>query len=175
MKEHCINPLAQRPDKKTTLWKKLFHQYAPTQKSIEQSRLFQKIAPLLQHSPHYWHVNIDSVSRAAAIGLFCAFMLIPFQTILAITLGILFRANLPLSMGIIWINNPLTMGPMYYLCYRVGTLILHMPLETTITYTSIIKNLPFLWQPFLLGTFVTGLLISIVGYCVTRWVWKIVN
>jgi len=56
-----------------------------------------------------------------AVGLFCAFVPLPIQMLLAAAAAIIFRVNLPISVGLVWITNPVTIPPMFYFCYKVGT------------------------------------------------------
>ena len=49
-----------------------------------------------------------------AIGLFVAMLPIPGHTPLALILGLLLRANLPVALLVIWIANPLTYAPVSY-------------------------------------------------------------
>ena len=65
-------------------------------------------------------MNRRSVSVACAIGLFCAFIPIPFQMILAAGLAIIVRCNLPIAVALVWITNPITMPPLFFLAYKMG-------------------------------------------------------
>jgi len=89
--------------------------------------------PHLQHfgerlrEPKLWHLNRRSVSGAVALGLFIAFMPIPGQMILAVLLAIYFRVNLPISALAVWITNPVTIAPLFFFAYKVGSWILQVP------------------------------------------------
>lgn len=170
-RNNSINHLAQSPEVKLSLWKKIIRKFIPRQSTIEAHPLLQRFSPYLNSSDNYWHFNSQSVSRGVAIALFCAFMLMPFQTILAICLALCLRANLPLSVGIIWINNPLTIAPIYYACYKVGAIALDLPIATTLNFDNIVQELLPLWEPFLLGTFICGLLAGCAGYALARLIW----
>lgn len=82
---------------------------------------FGKIA----HEANLWHLNRRSAAGAFAVGVFLAFMPIPFQMIVAAACAIILRVNLPLSVAMVWISNPLTMPPMLFASYQVGSFILN--------------------------------------------------
>src|SRR5579862_8691996 len=65
--------------------------------------------------------NRESIARGVAIGLFVAILpILPFQSLLAILLTILLRANLPIAFFISWISNPFTIAPIAYFNYYIG-------------------------------------------------------
>lgn len=154
--------------------RKFLKRYMPDARTVREHRHLQFFGKLL-HDPNLWHMNRESVSRAFAIGLFWAFMPMPFQMIPAAALAIYFRANLPISVALVWVSNPLTMPPLFYFCYLVGTWILGAPtkaVEFQISWDWLTSELLAIWQPFLLGCVVVAATVSIAGYFGMHGFWR---
>jgi uncharacterized protein len=154
--------------------RRLIRRYLP---NFERIRTHPRLRFLGQrlHEPNLWHLNRASVAKAFAIGLFMAFVPVPFQMIPAAILAIYFRANMPISVALVWITNPLTMGPAYYFCYRIGAWLLSTParpidFELTLTWFS--TELLRIWQPFLFGCLLVATLLALVGYHGMHWLWR---
>ncbi len=63
-----------------------------------------------------------AVARGAAIGVFVAFTpLQGLQMIVAVALATACNANRVIAAALVWITNPLTIVPLYGLCYWVGS------------------------------------------------------
>lgn len=127
------------------------------------------------HEPNLWHLNRQSVSLAAFIGVFIAFIPLPTQMIIAALLAIFFRANLPISVCLVWITNPLTIAPIFFLSYKVGAAILDTPTEDIHFQLSmhwIKHSLAHNWQPFLLGCVICGLFFGLLSSTLTHWAWR---
>ena len=75
------------------------------------------------YASNLWHLNRYSASMAFFVGLFVAFMPIPGQVVVAAVLAVLLRCNLPLAVSLVFVTNPLTMAPVFYLAYEIGALI----------------------------------------------------
>jgi len=153
--------------------KKLFKRYIPETNDIKKQKHVRFFGKLL-HDSNLWHLNQYSVATGFSIGLFCAFMPMPFQMILASSLAIALRANLPLSMVLVWISNPITMPPMFYFAYKVGTLVIPttLNLQIELTWQSLADHLMLIWQPLLIGTFICGITSAIFANLVIRLVWR---
>lgn len=128
------------------------------------------------HDPNLWHLNRYSVSTAVFIGLFIAFIPIPVQMLTAALLALWWRANLPISVILVWVTNPLTMPPVYYFAYRVGATILHRPaypfeFEPTLAWLS--ERIGYIWEPLLLGCVISGLFFGLLGAALVRLTWRI--
>ena len=84
----------------------------PDHKKIRDHKHLRIFGKLL-HNPSLWHMNRHSVAKAFAVGLFFAWVPVPFQMVLGAGGAILFHANLPLSVVLVWLTNPFTMPPMF--------------------------------------------------------------
>lgn len=154
--------------------KKLFQRYLPNPKEIRNNK-YLKIFGTLIHEPNLWHFNRNSVATAFAVGLFCAWIPTPFQMVLAAGGAILFRANLPVSMALVWITNPLTMPPMFYAAYKIGAMILgvnEMPFEMELSWHWLLHEMMQIWKPFLVGCLIAGISFALVGYVSIQVFWR---
>ncbi len=154
--------------------RRLIKRYMPDPEFIRNHRHLRIFGTLL-HDANLWHLNRHSVSTAFAIGLFWGFMPMPFQMIPAAMLAILFRANLPISVALVWVSNPVTMPPLFYFCYKVGTWILQIPpkpFHFELSWEWLGSGLLAIWEPFLLGCVVVGGAASLLGYLSMRGFWR---
>lgn len=81
-----------------------------------------RLARMLNSDLVHW--NEGTVTRGVAIGMFWAFIPMPFQMLPASIFCWLIRGNLPVAVLCVWITNPLTLPPILLLEYRLGDLIL---------------------------------------------------
>src|SRR4029077_12846979 len=154
--------------------RRLFRRFLPDTERLRAHKHLQFLGERLPQ-PHLWHLTRHSVPKAFALGLFMAFMPIPLQTIPAALIAFYWRANLPGTMVFIWIRNPFTMAPAFLLCYSVGALVLHQPILPThlaISFDWLSGEFHRVWQPFLLGSFIVGTGLGLIGYYGTRWLWR---
>lgn len=153
--------------------RRFFKRYMPHPDRIKGSSL--RFLGKLIHEPNLWHLNRHSVSRAMAIGLFWAMIPMPMQMLAAALCALPARANLPTAAGLVWITNPLTMPVIFYFNYRVGAALLGtpafgMPPEMSLAWVG--RLLQTQWQPLLLGSIVVGIVLAILGYCLTLLYWR---
>ncbi|TYK64738.1 DUF2062 domain-containing protein [Colwellia echini] len=154
--------------------KKLIKRFMPDQQAIKDNKCLKVFGSLL-HNPNLWHLNRHSVAKAFAVGLFFAFMPVPFQMILAAAAAIILHANLPLSVALVWLTNPFTMPFIFYGCYLVGTLILGVrerSFQFEASWQWVIDSLSTIGPAFLLGCGVLALLFSVLGYFTIQMLWR---
>lgn len=148
--------------------------FMPHPDRVTQNPMIQKLGPRLQ-DPGIWHINRRSVSGAVAVGLFCAFIPVPFQMFLAAIGALLFRVNILIAVPMVWLSNPVTIPPLYYFCYKVGVWILGTTEQEFIFELSfhwLASGLQAVWQPFLLGCFTVGAICALLGYLAVRLIWR---
>lgn len=132
---------------------------------------FGKIA----HEANLWHLNRRSAAGAFAVGVFLAFMPIPFQMIVAAAFAIILRVNLPLSVAMVWISNPLTMPPMLFASYQVGSFLMNRHPEPFLFELSLSwfkAGFSTIVPPLFLGAFVLGACAAGVTYFLVRKIWR---
>jgi len=155
--------------------KKFLRKFLPDPHKITQSKSLRIFGNLLLE-PNLWHMNRKSVSMAFLIGLFIMWVPLPSQMILAAGAAILIRCNLPLSIALVWITNPITMPPMFYFAYKLGSLMLGLPannIEFVASFEWIEQQMALIWQPFLLGCFTLGVVSGITGFISIRLLWRL--
>ena len=153
--------------------KNFIKKYLPDPDSIKNHQSM-KIFGKFIHDGNLWHLHRRSARGAFAAGLFAALMPMPGQTILAAALAILFRVNLPLSAALVWLTNPLTMGPIFFICYQLGALILGHPghhVEPQVSLSWLIDSLDTIGKPFLLGSLIVACTLSALGYVLVDYFW----
>ena len=154
--------------------KKIIQRYLPDVHKIRTHKHLKFFGRLL-HDPNLWHLNRHSVSGAFAIGLFMAFVPMPFQMIPAAALAILFRVNLPIAVALVWITNPVTMPPVYYFTYELGAWIMNTPAKDIafeISWEWLATEFGRVWRPFLLGSLMAGIICAAAGYYGIRALWR---
>ncbi|WP_127470543.1 DUF2062 domain-containing protein [Thiomicrorhabdus aquaedulcis] len=155
--------------------RKFIKRYLPTPEKIKSMKGLGFLGTWL-HNPALWHLHRHSVAKAFFIGLFWMSIPIPSQMLFAALAAIVFRANLPLSVALVWISNPLTMPPIFYFNYTIGTYLLGQKTDESIDFELswhwIINVLGDLWQPLYLGSFVVGVVLAFVAYFTINLVWR---
>lgn len=148
--------------------------YLPTREQLKEVRSLKFLGEII-FEPNLWHFNMNSVSYAAFVGLFCCFLPIPFQMVPCTLLCIWIRCNIPLAIAFVWISNPITMPPMMYFAYRVGTRVLGEPNyvnETTLSWEWLSTQLILIWQPLLLGSLLCGIALGGTTFLSIRFYWR---
>lgn len=109
------------------------------------------------------------------MGLGICFIPLPVHIPLAFMLAMLLRLNVPTLLGTVFIVNPLTVVPIYYLAYLTGrTLLGQSPGEFTfeLSWDWLQNGLGPVWKPFLLGCVTCGVAFGVTGWLVLDRVWQ---
>jgi len=155
--------------------KRFIKKISPDPEKLKQHKYLRFFGVLL-HNPNLCHFNRRSISGAVAVGIFCAFIPVPFQMVIAAAGAILFSVNLPVSVVVVWLSNPITMPPLFYGCYLLGAWILQTPAQDfsfELSWHWLSQSLMHIWEPFLLGCFVAAVVGSVLGYFGMRILWWI--
>jgi len=149
--------------------------YLPTRESIRAQKSLGPVRHLLM-KPELWHLHRRSVGGAFFIGLFCAFLPVPSQMLIAALIAVVARCNLPIAVTLVWISNPLTMGPMFYFAYKLGAWLLdveltHGPWEWSWTWLG--TRFAAIWWPLILGCLVCGWVSGLTGTVAARLLWRL--
>ena len=144
----------------------------PRQATLQSNRLLAPFARYL-YAPNLWHWNRHSAAGAVAAGLFACWLPIPMHTLIAIAAAVILRGYLPLAIALVWINNPLTIVPMFYVAYQLGAKLLQLPVLTL--SRSLEHDVIAVAYPLMTGALLLGVTSGLLGWLCTRigWRWKI--
>lgn len=155
--------------------KKFIRRYLPDPGALRQYRVLRPVSRWLQ-DPELWHLHRRSVAGAAFIGLFCAFLPMPFQMLPAAFLAILSRCNLPVALVLVWTTNPLTMPPLMYFAYRVGAWLLGEQVAVStieLSWSWLTSNMGHIGYPLLFGSLICGWVAGATGMILVRVLWRL--
>jgi len=100
---------------------------------------------LIDRVPRPWLAcDRHSVAGGVAVGLFVSWLPMPLQTVLAGAISALLRVHVPASLVMVWFTNPLTVVPLLYAGWLVGS--------TIVTPTPDLQNLTFSWDSVVTAT-----------------------
>ncbi|MFK7975810.1 MAG: DUF2062 domain-containing protein [Halioglobus sp.] len=146
----------------------------PSHAEIRNVKALQVLGDWI-YASNLWHINRYSASMAFFVGLFLAFIPVPGQMVLAAFLAILLRCNLPLSVSLVWITNPVTMPAIFFLAYKVGALIVDVPVQEVqfeLSFHWVTTSLLTIWKPLLIGSLLCGLFFGSLGYFIVNQLWR---
>ena len=156
--------------------RKFFKRILPDPAKIKENRFLGFLGNRI-HDSDIWHLNKHSVAGAFFIGIFCAFQPIPLQVVLAAFLAFVFKKNLALSVALVFITNPLTMPPIFYLSYRVGSLflgesVIYEELAIDNLWNWLVSNFERIGKPLFLGSFICGVTFGYLSYVTILIFWR---
>ena len=149
--------------------KETLKRFSPKQEDINLGWLNKHL-----HNPDLWKWNKRTISKAFAVGLFCAFLPLPLHTLLAAALAVAFSSNILLSIGLVWLNNPLTMVPIYYYIYKLGSYIIGTEIDPNFQFTidyfmgSLTSTITAIW----VGGLIISTITAIIGYTAILAIYK---
>ena len=121
----------------------------------------------------YLSVNRRMVTRGVAIGLFWGFIPMPMQMLAVMATTPFLRFNVPIAISMVWLSNPFTMPPMYYVEYLTGNLILGEEgiddIELTMDWFS--ANIGDIFIPLYVGTAFYSLIVTGAIYFLLNRLW----
>lgn len=129
----------------------------------------------LLHDHDLWTIRRKNVVPAFALGLFIAFTPVPGHLLIAALLALVLRINIAVAAASTLVVNPLTLAPIYYVCYQLGSLLLGAkpePIEFELSMAWLGGQFINIWQPLLLGTLLVGALVSFIGYFTLDLLWR---
>jgi len=154
--------------------------HVPSRETIDSYRVLRPFAKQLRH-PELWRMNARSVPRAVALGLGVGVIIPVMHVVIAVILAIPVRANVAIAGAFTLVVNPITIPPMYYAAYRIGSWELHHealgpdPAAAQEASSELARMLFWLHHasgPIALGILTIALSAAISGYVVSALIWR---
>lgn len=154
--------------------RKILKRWLPDPTKIRSTPTLRFLGTLL-HDPNLFHLNRHSVSVAFFVGLFVAFLPTLGQIPIAAIGALIFRCNLPISMSLVWISNPLTFPIIYFATYKLGARLMQIPphpFHIEMSWHWFATEFLLIWEPLLLGSMIASVFFGCVGYITIQWTWR---
>ena len=121
----------------------------------------------------YLAVNRRMITRGVAVGLFWGFIPMPMQMLAVMATTPFLRFNVPIAISMVWLSNPITMPPMYYMEYLTGNFLLGREgiedIELTMSWFA--ENFDDILVPLYVGTAFYSIVVTAIVYVVLNRLW----
>ncbi|MCM5703210.1 DUF2062 domain-containing protein [Larsenimonas salina] len=154
--------------------RRLIQRYLPKPETLRRKKSLRCVSHFIAN-PALWQVSRRTVGNAFMVGIFCALLPIPAQMLVAAAGAWLLRCNLPLSIALVWITNPLTMPVIFYSTYRLGTWVLNSPHRDVPDHFSahwLATQLADILPPLLVGSIIAGVVLGGAFNVAIRLIWR---
>jgi len=121
----------------------------------------------------YFAINRRAVTKGLLVGLFWGFIPMPFQMAGVIATTPLMRFNVPIGLATVWLSNPITYPPLWYLEYLTGNLILGRDgiSDIQLTMQWFQEHWDDIVVPLYVGTAFYSTVVSYLIYLFVNWLW----
>jgi len=121
----------------------------------------------------YFGINRRSVTRGVAVGLFFGFIPMPMQMLAVVAMTPFLKFNVPIAISMVWLSNPITMPPLFYLEYMTGNFMLGQEslhdIELSVSWFK--ENLKDIFIPLYTGTAFYSIGVTSVVYVLLNRLW----
>ena len=157
--------------------KQKLQRYFSNRDAILNSRVGKWLGERL-HDPEIWHFGRRAVAGAVGLGFFVAFMPVPMHMLIAATLALMLRINLPVALAAVWINNPITVAPMIMFALKVGGWVTAHEVQFSemhfdASWANVSALFAQLWEPLVVGCLLCGLGAGAIGNFSVRGLWRL--
>ncbi|KAB7884332.1 DUF2062 domain-containing protein [Poseidonibacter ostreae] len=142
----------------------------PTHEKIKDQKILKIFGKLL-YKKEIWSLSRKKVLGGVFIGVFVAFIPMPFQMLLVALLAIIFNVNLPITILLVWVSNPLTMPFIYYFEYELGNLVLNVKDPIEFSFETMNENINEIALSLYVGTAITSTVLAFLSVFILNILW----
>lgn len=150
--------------------RKILKKVLPTHEKIKEQK-FLKVFGKFMHKREIWSLSRKKVLGGIFIGMFVAFIPMPFQMLLIALLAIIFNVNLPVGVVLAWITNPFTMPFIYYFEYELGNIILNVQDPIEFSFETMNDNLSDIALSLYTGTLIVSTVTAFLSVFILNLLW----
>lgn len=148
-----------------------------SREELEANRWLKVLAPYLADTK-LWHWSRRGVAAGVAIGLFVGLLIPVAQILLAAVAAVVLRANIPVAAAATFITNPLTVPPIYYAAYYLGTWATGSAAPAALSLAdpaSIWENIGTIGMPLFAGLGIAATTLALASYLLISqaWAWRV--
>lgn len=149
--------------------------FMPSAETIKTSKSLRFLGEFV-HDPNLFHLNRRSVSKAFFWGVFIGLLPpIPIHTPAAAVAALISRSNLPLTIAVVWIANPLTLPFIMYAFYHLGRFILQVEPVSGLEFSWawLYHEFEVVWKPYLVGSILGATSCATIAYFASTFFWRL--
>lgn len=165
--------------------KQFLQHWLPSPEQVAKLKIMRIFGTRLVN-PKLWYINRRSVTKAVFIGTFFGLLPFPLHSVVIALVILIFEVNLPIGLALSWLINPLTIVPILYFGFWIGSQIYGVHMVDKHMIMGVLHQIEHWFKNFghghvdlsLAKILVTGLLIealcfalifSVLTHLIWRW------